>query len=621
MKKIYIIISFLFINISVFAQQPYYSDINTELTTLTGIPLKDALATKIINTHANSLSYSNIWEACKITDEDPNNSSNVLLIYGWESGSDGDVTNDLSRSKNDNGGNVGDWNREHTFANSLANPDLDSMGDNGPPYADAHNLRASDVQRNGQRSNFKFITGSGNSSTSGGGWYPGDATTGGTDWRGDVARITMYMYLRYGNQCLARFNASGTVNSVDADMIDLLLEWNAADPVSTYEDARNTYHDGSGSFKQGNRNPFIDNPRLATLIWGGVLAEDRWGIYGGGDTQAPTVPMNLSVSNETSSTIDLDWDISSDDTAVTGYDIYVDGSLNSSSATNSHTVTGLTASTTYSFTVLAKDAANNMSAQSSAIDGTTIAGSSGGTELFFSEYVEGGGNNKVLEVVNITGTTVDLSTYTIKKSVNGSASWDSTIYSFPASAQVTNEDVYVVSNSSVAAPCTISPDDSTGSSVFQFNGNDPVGLFNNDILIDVIGTLDGGSSNFAINTTLVRKSSVNVPSVTFDINDWDTYSQDDCSDIGSHTVVLSVKENTFLSEIKIYPNPTNGNDLNISASQNLSIEVFNLLGKQVLTDTISTNKTKIDISSLNAGIYLIRLSYEDGSTTRKFIKQ
>ena len=63
-------------------------------------------------------------------------------------------------------------------------------------------------------------------------------------------------------------------------MINLLLEWNADDPVSPYEDYRNNYlGNANNTYGQGNRNPFIDNPYLATLIWGGQNAEDRWGIF------------------------------------------------------------------------------------------------------------------------------------------------------------------------------------------------------------------------------------------------------------------------------------------------------------------------------------------------------
>lgn len=60
-------------------------------------------------------------------------------------------------------------------------------------------------------------------------------------------------------------------------MTNLLLQWNAEDPVSQNEDTRNTYlGNSSNTYGQGNRNPFIDNPYLATLIWGGNVAQNRW---------------------------------------------------------------------------------------------------------------------------------------------------------------------------------------------------------------------------------------------------------------------------------------------------------------------------------------------------------
>ena len=58
-----------------------------------------------------------------------------------------------------------------------------------------------------------------------------------------------------------------------------------------------TYHENiSNSAAQGNRNPFIDNPYLATRIWGGNSAEDRWNLYKTTDTQAPTAPTNVTLS-------------------------------------------------------------------------------------------------------------------------------------------------------------------------------------------------------------------------------------------------------------------------------------------------------------------------------------
>lgn len=277
MKKIYSILSLLYISL-VFAQAgapatPYYDGSNW---TLTGTALKNALATKITVTHTNLLSYTpGIWEASKMTDLDPNNSNNVLLIYGWENGTDAIVTNDRSRDKTFNGGNSGDWNREHVFAKSLGTPALQDGGtansSSSDAGEDAHHLRPADVQWNNTRGNLKFATGSGNSGNVAGGWYPGD------EWKGDVARMMMYMYLRYGTQCLPINVGTGTSPVSDSNMLNLFLQWNVEDPVSAFEDARNTYHGSTANaYAQGNRNPFIDNPYLATLIWGGTAAENRW---------------------------------------------------------------------------------------------------------------------------------------------------------------------------------------------------------------------------------------------------------------------------------------------------------------------------------------------------------
>ena len=274
MKKItlFILLSLAFIG---FAQNgapaiPYYNGFNW---TQTGTALKNSLATITISKHTNFLSYTpGVWNATKETDLDPNNSNNVLLLYGWENGTDSDATDDLFRDKNLNGGNNGEWNREHVYAKSLGTPALDD-GSTSPSDAgeDAHHLRSCDVQRNNTRGNSKFANGSGNSSLVAGGWYPGE------EWKGDVARMMMYMYLRYGSQCLPTNVGVGTSVSTDPDMIDLFLTWNAQDPVSLYEDNRNTYHgNASNNYAQGNRNPFIDNPYLATVIWGGPIAQNRW---------------------------------------------------------------------------------------------------------------------------------------------------------------------------------------------------------------------------------------------------------------------------------------------------------------------------------------------------------
>ena len=405
-----------------YAQIPaYYNDVNLNQT---GQDLKDELAVKIIATHTNFLSYTpGVWEALQQADLDPNNSNNVLLIYGYND-ADGDPKTDRTRGKFDNGGGVGLWNREHTYPRSLGNPNLGSSG----PGSDAHHLRASDGQMNSSRSNRIFADGSGNAAiTAQGHFYPGD------EWKGDVARMMMFMYLRYGTQCLPNNVGDGNAVAGDANMIDLFLQWNAEDPVNAFEDNRNIVIAGI----QGNRNPFIDNPALATQIWGGPQAEDRFG------------------------------------------------------------------------------------------------GQGSATELFISEYIEGSSNNKALEVANFTGNAVNLSAYSLRKQTNGSGSWTS---GYALSGTLNDGDVFVLANSSASSQVTSNANATTGNSAVTFNGNDPVGLFKNGQLIDIIGTFNGGSSNFAKDVTLRRKSSVENPNTLYTTSEWESFSQNTFDDLGSHTV-------------------------------------------------------------------------------------
>ncbi len=247
-----------------FAQQPYYNDVDL---TLVGQDLYFELQNKIDNA-SNSFNYGDVKDTVKITDEDPSNVNNLLLVYGYND-SDSSCTNDRSRDKDDFGGTSCEYNREHVFSRSNANPSMGNVDNSTTGIgADPHNLRPSDQQMNNNKGNRKFADGSGDAGNAGSNWYPGD------EWKGDVARMMMYMYTRYGNRCLPSLNGTGALEG-STDMLQLYLQWNVQDPVNEFEDQRNPYLENI----YGNRNPFIDNPYLATIIWGGEPAEDRWGLF------------------------------------------------------------------------------------------------------------------------------------------------------------------------------------------------------------------------------------------------------------------------------------------------------------------------------------------------------
>lgn len=700
---------FIAFSLQIFSQQAYYNDVNLNLT---GLTLKEELAVKIINTHTRTLFYDQIWNAIKATDVNPNNPADVLLLYGWENRIDGDVTNDRFRGINLNGGSVGNWNREHVFSRSLGIPNLGEAG----PGADAHHLRPTDFQKNSSRGNRLFATGTGVASgASSGGWFPGN------EWKGDVARMIMYMYLRYGNRCLPTNVGIGSSANTPDDMIDLFLQWNVEDPVSDFERQRNTFHENTNNPEaQGNRNPFIDNPRLATRIWGGPEAEDTWGIYTSSDVEAPSIPTNLTatnvttfsvdlswtastdnvsvtsydvfvngnlyknttttsmivtgldsdtefsltvlakdiannssaqtaainiktlvddeapttptnivVSNQTTTSVVISWDASTDNTAVTAYEIFVDMVLNGTTSETSFTISNLTASTTYSIQIRAKDAKNNISELSAAIDATTSDINEVSSELFFSEYVEGTSNNKALEIVNNTDADINLTGFSIKRQRDGGIDGDDWSNELQLSGTIFKKDVYVIINGSATIQKLIDEADFVQPNASQtnfggpinFNGNDPVGLFKDGVLVDIIGTYNGGNANFAENKTLRRKIGVSKPNTTFNLaNEWDIYPVDTVDDIGTHSSILSV--NSFENIVfKVYPNPVKST---FSISNSLEnpineISIYNTIGKKVFQT--SQFSKELDVQFLSKGIYFLRIITEKGIFASKFVKE
>ncbi|RLZ12300.1 endonuclease [Faecalibacter macacae] len=258
------------------AQIPsYYDGVNFSIRE----DIESELSDLTIAKHTTLINYTpGVWNTLLQSDLNPADSTTVLLIYG-NNDTDNDPKNDRTRSIDlRNTGNcgscIGRWEREHVYPQSLAVPRM-STSPRGPG-TDAHNLRAVDRQMNSSRSNYPYTDSNGNAALVGSGFYPGD------EWIGDVARIIMYMHIRYnepndaiGTLASANSVAWNSTNTANPNMPDLFLKWNAMDPPSEYELVRNEVI----SEVQGNRNPFIDNPYLATLAWGGEVANNTWGDF------------------------------------------------------------------------------------------------------------------------------------------------------------------------------------------------------------------------------------------------------------------------------------------------------------------------------------------------------
>jgi len=595
MKKLFIL--FLF-PLYLLAQQPYYNGLNFNKS---GLSLKADLAKRVTTTHTNFLTYTpGIWGASKVTDVDPNNSSKVLLFYGFDNGSTLQIDDDKTRGVNDNGGRSTQWNREHVFPRSLGAPNLGSEG----PGSDSHHLRPADPARNSDRSNRKFANASGNSRRINGNWYPGD------EWKGDVARMMMYMYIRYGNRCLPSAVGVGNSAATPDAMIDLFLKWNAEDPPTPIEDQRNTYHDSKATYAQGNRNPFIDNPYLATLIWGGPKAQDRWSIATD-DKEAPTIVRNIKVIAVSSNNATILWNKATDNIAVTTYEIYINGILNTTSSNTTISIEGLKPKTDYEITILAKDAKGNKSPVSASVKFVTKKSNTTAKEIFFSEYIEGSGFNKAIEIANFTGANVDLSEYNLRRQSNGSGSWD---FKYNLSGRLNQGDVIVLANSLTTdnvlkskADVLIVDSFPDNPSPLNFNGNDPIGLFKNDILIDIVGTFNN-SNDFGKNITLQRKESITAPNTIFNKKlEWNELVINYFLDLGTHKIKsnLNLKQNDtkLIFEVK-------GISETCSVSNNGKIEIkaqtrgnYNVAvnNGNIFKQTSFTTKTTF--SKLKSGYY------------------
>ncbi len=233
---------------------------------LTGKDLKAAL-NDIIKDHVQ-FSYSSTWDILKETDRDPDNSDNVILIYtGWS----------VDAAQEYNFGNG--WNREHVWAVS--------HGDFGTAMGagtDVHHIRPSDISVNSARGNKDFDNG-------GVEYIDPDGPTGcyhtAYTWeprdedKGDVARMIFYMAVRYEGISgdpdleLVDYAPSSPNNEPYHGVLSTLYEWHINDPPDEFERTRNNiiYYD-----YQQNRNPFIDYPEFAGLLWFPTEADQDYEI-------------------------------------------------------------------------------------------------------------------------------------------------------------------------------------------------------------------------------------------------------------------------------------------------------------------------------------------------------
>ncbi len=246
-----------------FAQIPngYYNAANGK----TGDELKVALH-NIIKGHT-TVSYNNLWNAFWSTDNKGN--SIVWDMYSDIPGGTPPYIYQLGEDQCGEYNSEGNcYNREHSWPKSW-------FGSQTTPECDLHHIFPTDGFVNAQRSNFPFGEVQSASWTSRNGSKLGNCKSSlgysGTvfepidAYKGDFARALMYMSVRYYSED-SNWGTSGMTNKSELLpwAIAMLMNWNEQDPVSQKEIDRNNaiYTD-----YQHNRNPFVDHPEYARMIW------------------------------------------------------------------------------------------------------------------------------------------------------------------------------------------------------------------------------------------------------------------------------------------------------------------------------------------------------------------
>ena len=584
--KTLLIVGLLFSVANIFAQIPtgYYDG----TAGLSGSALKTKLSSIISSGHQTK-SYDALDDEYPNSDKDSyyEKDGTVLDIYSENPTETDPYVYQFGVKKCGNYKIEGDcYNKEHIFPQGYFNKA-------SPMVSDIHHIVPTDGKVNGMRSNFPFgNVGSSVSYTSKNGSklgtsnsvnYSGKVFEPINEFKGDVARMIFYFATRYEAK-LKDFDANDILTNtsfpgIQSWELEVLKQWHTQDPVSQREIDRNN----AAYTYQGNRNPFIDHPEYVALIWGTTTP----------DTEAPTTPTNLIVTGSTSSTISLSWTDSTDNIMVATYDIYLDGTLKTSSASNSATVTGLNPSTTYTFYIKAKDAAGNTSSQSNTVTGTTTENTGGG----------GNNNNTTCGTENFEGISGTPNTYETINWTNNGITWTATD---SRSDQTINNKAITVRNGTLSSS-TISGGISslTIKTQLKFSGtNGSFKLFINGIekgtipYSDTVTTTTISNINVSGNVTIsIQNNSTTSNRVAFDDLSWTCYNGLGTSEI---------KSNKF----SIYPNPVKNNTLFVNGKNIEKIkrlEIYNMNG--ILVQVIEkpfNNKNYITLKNTTKGMYLLK---------------
>lgn len=343
------------------------------------------------------------------------------------------------------------------------------------------------------------------------------------------------------------------------------------------------------------------------------------------DTQAPSNPTNLASANITASSFDVSWTASTDNVGVTGYNVYLGGSLNGSTTSTSYSFSGLSANTSYTVAVEAYDAAGNTSGQASTNVTTLDTGSctevtvnSNDFESGFGIWNDGGSDCRR----SANDAAYSNGTYSIRLRDNTStsvmttdnldlSSFEEITVSFSYLARSmdnANEDFWLQVSTNGGSSYTIVEEWNQGDEfVNNIRENDAVtiaGPFTSNTRLRFRCDASGNSDWVYIDDVVITGCTTGTSRSTETIVD-NTPDEEELS--------------TFdLSEITVYPNPVS-EMLNVRGiPEHAHVSLISLSG-QVLSKGVG--QEEFDMSALNPGIYILKVVVADQVKTMKVLKQ
>jgi len=418
------------------------------------------------------------------------------------------------------------------------------------------------------------------------------------------------------------------------------------------------------SFQYGEVEDYIVNITVATA-----------------DTQAPSTPINLTASETTQTTTNLSWNASTDNVGVTSYEVFQGNTSLGTTANTSANITGLTANTSYSYRVRATDAAGNNSGLSNTASITTLpevsSGCTGAISSFpYNEGFEGGlgawsqstaddinwtvdasgtpsgstgpssateGSNYVYVEASVQGTgypdaraILNSPCFDLSGVPNGTFNFSYHMYGATDMGRI---DLEVSSNNGTSWTSVWNQTGNKGNSwltasvdLSAYSGSSIQLRFNRitgstwqaDIAIDAVSLTDGSAPADKCAGVLPWSSTT-----SYSVEDQVTYQGNLYERTATGWINLGACGTARLANgefveylgynITVYPNPVKGNTLFVKSSiESLEFTVVNMLGQQVAK---GTSRNGVNVSGLDAGLYMIQFNVNNKLETRKFIKQ